>query len=324
MTTDAPTAPTAAGQPDPRRWLALAVLGVAYLMVVLDVSIVNVALPSIQSDLGLLARGPPVGRERLRLTFGGFLLLGGRARRRARAGGGSSWSGLAALRAVLGAAAPCPSRTRMLIIARLLQGARVGRCWRRRSSRSPGDLPGGRRAQQGARHPRRHRGRGRRHRRSAGRRAHRVRRLGVGLLDQRAHRPDHALLRPALRAREPDRGHEPATSTPSAPSTSRPACCCWSSASPRPTEGLDLGPDDRRPARVGRPDGRLPGDRVAQPPRARCRSASSSGARPPAPTSSASCSGRSSSACSSCCRSTCSRCSASRRSRPASATWPWP
>ena len=37
-------------QPDPRRWKALALLGVAYLMVVLDVTIVNVALPSIQKD----------------------------------------------------------------------------------------------------------------------------------------------------------------------------------------------------------------------------------------------------------------------------------
>ena len=36
---------------DPQRWKALAVLGTAYLMVVLDVSIVNVALPSIQEDL---------------------------------------------------------------------------------------------------------------------------------------------------------------------------------------------------------------------------------------------------------------------------------
>ena len=33
---------------DPRRWKALALLSVAYLMVVLDISIVNVALPSIQ------------------------------------------------------------------------------------------------------------------------------------------------------------------------------------------------------------------------------------------------------------------------------------
>ena len=51
---------------DPRRWKALAVLGVAYLMVVLDVSIVNVALPSIQEDLELHDREPAVGRLRLR------------------------------------------------------------------------------------------------------------------------------------------------------------------------------------------------------------------------------------------------------------------
>ena len=51
--------------PDPARWAALAVLSVAYLMVVLDVSIVNVALPSIQTDLALLARGPAVGGQRL-------------------------------------------------------------------------------------------------------------------------------------------------------------------------------------------------------------------------------------------------------------------
>ena len=37
---------------DPKRWNALAVLGVAYLMIVLDISIVNVALPAIQSNLG--------------------------------------------------------------------------------------------------------------------------------------------------------------------------------------------------------------------------------------------------------------------------------
>ena len=40
-----------AAGPDPNRWRALTVLGVAYLMVVLDVAIVNVALPSIQEDL---------------------------------------------------------------------------------------------------------------------------------------------------------------------------------------------------------------------------------------------------------------------------------
>ena len=49
MTTDAT-------RPDPDRWKALAVLGVAYLMVILDVSIVNVALPSVQTDLGFSPR----------------------------------------------------------------------------------------------------------------------------------------------------------------------------------------------------------------------------------------------------------------------------
>src|SRR5439155_17827168 len=42
---------------DPKRWKALAVLSIAYLMVVLDVSIVNVALPSIQHDLGFSTEG---------------------------------------------------------------------------------------------------------------------------------------------------------------------------------------------------------------------------------------------------------------------------
>ena len=38
----------AADAPDPRRWLVLAVIGLAQLMVVLDVTIVNIALPSAQ------------------------------------------------------------------------------------------------------------------------------------------------------------------------------------------------------------------------------------------------------------------------------------
>ena len=63
---------------DPRRWRALALLAVAQFVVVLDASIMNIALPSISADLG-------VPREDLSwiinayvLTFGGFLLLGGR------------------------------------------------------------------------------------------------------------------------------------------------------------------------------------------------------------------------------------------------------
>jgi EmrB/QacA subfamily drug resistance transporter len=64
--------------PDPQRWKALAVLGVAYLMVVLDVSIVNVALPSIQEDLEFTVENLQWVVSGYALTFGGFLLLGGR------------------------------------------------------------------------------------------------------------------------------------------------------------------------------------------------------------------------------------------------------
>ena len=64
--------------PDPKRWKALAVLGVAYLMVVLDVSIVNVALPSIQQELDFSVENLQWVVSGYALTFGGFLLLGGR------------------------------------------------------------------------------------------------------------------------------------------------------------------------------------------------------------------------------------------------------
>jgi EmrB/QacA subfamily drug resistance transporter len=63
---------------DPNRWKALAVLGVAYLMVVLDVSIVNVALPSIQQELDFSPENLQWVVSGYALTFGGFLLLGGR------------------------------------------------------------------------------------------------------------------------------------------------------------------------------------------------------------------------------------------------------
>jgi EmrB/QacA subfamily drug resistance transporter len=63
---------------DPKRWKALAVLGVAYLMVVLDVSIVNVALPSIQTELNFSPENLQWVISAYALTFGGFLLLGGR------------------------------------------------------------------------------------------------------------------------------------------------------------------------------------------------------------------------------------------------------
>ena len=54
-------------------------LAVAYLMVVLDVSIVNVALPSIQKSLDFSTSGLEWVVSAYALTFGGFLLLGGRS-----------------------------------------------------------------------------------------------------------------------------------------------------------------------------------------------------------------------------------------------------
>ena len=64
---------------DPRRWWALALLCGAFFMVILDASIVVVALPSIEADLGFSASGLQWVISAYALTFGGFLLLGGRA-----------------------------------------------------------------------------------------------------------------------------------------------------------------------------------------------------------------------------------------------------
>ena len=63
---------------DPKRWWALALLCSAYFMVILDVSIVNVALPSIQQDLNFSQGNLQWVLSAYALTFGGFLLLGGR------------------------------------------------------------------------------------------------------------------------------------------------------------------------------------------------------------------------------------------------------
>jgi EmrB/QacA subfamily drug resistance transporter len=61
-----------------RRWLALYVLCLGSLMIVLDVTIVNVALPSIREDLGFSETSLAWVVNAYLLTYGGFLLLGGR------------------------------------------------------------------------------------------------------------------------------------------------------------------------------------------------------------------------------------------------------
>jgi EmrB/QacA subfamily drug resistance transporter len=65
--------------PDPRRWKALVLVCAAIFVVVLDIAIVNVALPSIGTDLHFADKNLQWVITAYALTYGGFLLLGGRA-----------------------------------------------------------------------------------------------------------------------------------------------------------------------------------------------------------------------------------------------------
>src|SRR3989440_11674169 len=103
-----------------RRWLALALLCVAQFVVVLDASIVNVALPTIGRALKFTESNLPWVVNAYVLTFGGFLLLGGRmadllGRRRVFMGG----LVLFALASLAGGLAGSEG---MLIAARAVQG----------------------------------------------------------------------------------------------------------------------------------------------------------------------------------------------------------
>jgi len=71
---------TTATQPgeDRSRWMALIVLCVGMLMIVLHVAVVNVALPSIQDDLGFSQSGLAWVVNAYLIAFGGLLLLAGR------------------------------------------------------------------------------------------------------------------------------------------------------------------------------------------------------------------------------------------------------
>jgi EmrB/QacA subfamily drug resistance transporter len=121
--------------PDPRRWWALALLCGAFFMVILDGTIVLVALPSIGADLGFSEHGLQWVLSAYALTFGGLLLLGGRAadllgRRRVFIAGvlfftaaslmcGLAWSpaALIAARAVQGVGAAIMTPTALSIIS---------------------------------------------------------------------------------------------------------------------------------------------------------------------------------------------------------------
>lgn len=106
---------------NPQRWRALGFLALAQLLIVLDISIVNIALPSAQADLGMTDGDRQWVITAYALTFGGLLLLGGRiadmwGRKRTFILG---LAGFAAASALGGAAA----NFGMLIAARALQGA---------------------------------------------------------------------------------------------------------------------------------------------------------------------------------------------------------
>ena len=65
---------------DTNRWVALYVLCAGMLMIVLDATVVNVALPAIQDDLGFSQSSLAWVVNAYLIAFGGLLLLGGRLR----------------------------------------------------------------------------------------------------------------------------------------------------------------------------------------------------------------------------------------------------
>ena len=118
--TASPGADGPAAPPDPRRWKALALLCTAFFMVILDSAIVVVALPSIDAELGFSAGDLQWVLSAYLLSFGGLLLLGGRAAdllgRRRMFMVGTGLFGLASLAAGLAPA------TEVLLGARVVQG----------------------------------------------------------------------------------------------------------------------------------------------------------------------------------------------------------
>ncbi len=105
---------------DRKRWLALLLVCAAQLMIVLDGTIVNVALPTIKGSLGFSETGLSWVVNAYLLTFGGFLLLGGRAgdifgRRRVFAFGLALFTGASLLCGLAGSQV-------LLVAARALQG----------------------------------------------------------------------------------------------------------------------------------------------------------------------------------------------------------
>jgi EmrB/QacA subfamily drug resistance transporter len=131
--------------PDPRRWRTLALLGIAQLMLIVDVTVVAIALPDMGADLGLDRAGLTWVASIYALVFGGLMLLGGKAadifgpRRLVLAGLGlftvasllAGLSGSAELlllaRVLQGVGAAAMSPAALSVIARTFTGAELAR-----------------------------------------------------------------------------------------------------------------------------------------------------------------------------------------------------
>jgi EmrB/QacA subfamily drug resistance transporter len=109
------------GVPYEKRWLALAVIALTVLLVILDATVVNIALPAVSKDLGITPATQQWIVTAYTLTFGGFLLLGGRiadfwGRKRTYLVGAAGF-------AVASALGGLAQNEAMLFGARALQGA---------------------------------------------------------------------------------------------------------------------------------------------------------------------------------------------------------
>jgi EmrB/QacA subfamily drug resistance transporter len=116
-----PMAAAASSAPADNRWAVLALLGVAQLMVVLDSTIVNIALPSAQRSLGFSTDNRQWVVTAYALAFGSLLLLGGKLGDLF----GRKWTFIAGLIGFAGASAigGLAQSFGMLVFARALQGA---------------------------------------------------------------------------------------------------------------------------------------------------------------------------------------------------------
>jgi EmrB/QacA subfamily drug resistance transporter len=117
----ASAAPVGADEPYERRWLALGVIAMTVLLVILDATIVNIALPAVSADLDITAASQQWIVTAYTLTFGGLLLLGGRiadfwGRKRTYLVGAGGFGAASALGGLA-------QDETMLFAARALQGA---------------------------------------------------------------------------------------------------------------------------------------------------------------------------------------------------------